>query len=156
MNKLDDAALAALKERNPTAELIEDDSIGLFVVLRVPTRMEWKTYRSESAEAETRYTGQMKLIGLIALYPTSGEIAVYFEQKPAAVESITRKISEIAGISASRYQPPKIVGALERYRGGNLEVGSDALLALFRGEKTDEADLGAVILAEALRGLGKL
>jgi hypothetical protein len=104
---IDDAALKTLVAKNPDAEIIEDESIGLFAVVRPPERLEWKTYRTESVEPAVRYTAQMKVCTTIALYPEPADLMALFDRRPAAVETMFAQIAELAGISdkATRRKP---------------------------------------------------
>lgn len=100
MNKLDDVAVAKIRETVPRARVIEDESIDLFLVVRPPTSMEWAQYRAESADSELRYKAQKKLIALVAIQPAATDLASYLEEYPGAVETIIIEISQIAGVSA--------------------------------------------------------
>jgi hypothetical protein len=98
MKKQTAEQLASIKNANPGRELwrISNEELEMFIVVRAPSKAEYRQYRLEVAETDV-YTAQSRLIESILLDPPLAEWSALLEQRPGAVVVAMGEISEMVG-----------------------------------------------------------
>lgn len=96
-----DDQVLKLKADNPGAELtvIENDDVGIEVVVKTPDDGTWKRFRSQNSDDAQRAGALRALVFSCVLFPPGLDFVAAVARKPGIVETIGSKLVEIAGVS---------------------------------------------------------
>lgn len=98
---LTDELIAKLKEANPGAELsvISNEDVGIEVVVKTPNDVEWRRFRTQSAD-DAQKSGALRFLVLACVkHPDSATFMAAVNARPGIIETIGNKLVEIAGVS---------------------------------------------------------
>lgn len=98
---INDDLIAKLKEANPGAELhtIENDTVGVEVVVKVPSDAEWRRFRSQQSDDQQKSIALRGLVLACVKYPPTDQFSAAVAAHPGIVETIGSKLVDIAGVS---------------------------------------------------------
>jgi hypothetical protein len=77
------------------------ETMGETFIVRMPTRPEYKRFRSYVIDAGKRNDAHDALISEVLLYPERAAATAIFDRKPALVETLGEWIAEQAGAGAN-------------------------------------------------------
>jgi hypothetical protein len=96
-----DEQIVKLKEANPGAELtlIQNDDVGIEVVVKTPDDGTWKRFRSQSSDDAQRSVALRGLVLSCVVHPAGPDFASAVARRPGIIETIGGKLVEVAGVS---------------------------------------------------------
>lgn len=91
--------IAKLKaEHGDDLHLLE--GAGHEIVVRVPSRAEWKRFRAQQADAAKNVDARETLLRGCIVHPAAADVAAIFEKRPGLVDTFGVELQTIAGVTA--------------------------------------------------------
>lgn len=75
------------------------EACGHEVVVRAPSRPEWKRFRAAQADPAKRIDAQEQLLRGCCVAPGSGDLSALLEKRPGLAETFGIELTEIAGLA---------------------------------------------------------
>lgn len=98
-----ESKLAELKAQYPRAQLVKLDS-GDTVVMRPPTRPEWKKFQSMLNNEATKLDSQEWLFRTMVVFPDVEAIMSELDDRPGLPASFSGVMAEMSGISTGGHE----------------------------------------------------
>ena len=94
---IDEQVIAELREKNVGVELHEISADGIDVIVRSPSRAEWKRFKAMGADDRRRLDAGETLLWDVLLHPKREILDARFDRAPGLAEVFVAKVLEIAG-----------------------------------------------------------
>lgn len=94
---MDPAKLQELKSNSPTEVAVYSVS-GVDIVLRAPSRMEYRAWKANVRDERKRLDAPELLLNTCVLSPPIAELQTLFDRKPALIDTLSSKALELAGL----------------------------------------------------------
>lgn len=95
---LDDKKLSELAAKSP-GKLTSLKASGAEVVVRVPSRLEFRKWKADCQDDRKRLDAAELLLLPCVVYPDVAELEQLFEDKPGLVDTFSLQLLELAGFS---------------------------------------------------------
>jgi hypothetical protein len=101
---LTEEKIAELKERHGEGQLVAitvDSSTGEQVVIRRPSRAEWKKFRAHGSDDKRRQHAPENLVRECSVFPDVDRLNALLDRYPGLVETLTIELVQLAGMTDS-------------------------------------------------------